>query len=389
MAFLRAMPAEQRGVFHSVLDALKSARDAVFRAGAQPLSDGQIAMLACETEDVLARTVPELVRTGFLGRDDDGALYSPHLVDRALRREERARIRAEREARAAEFVTRQEAGEFPSDADVRALTAPANGRFGGRPRKGETAEQAHARRAAAFEEKRRQHEMRLLSKIDGGPVPENAETKNQKPFSETVLVSGVSVSEKVSGFPVDLESEEKNIPSNSDSTKTPETETGPVTAPVSPEAVSQLAARIMNVSKLPENQLGFAKSMGGKWLREGIPADVIVQAIADHLAAMAKNGDVPQKMGVFRGKPEDAWADARAAGAVIDTARHDRAEWEIEGDAAYEKATREMSRMLQSDRDYGKFTRAWPDRARELGLPACEMTRDAYRNAYRPRDVAA
>ncbi|MFT8770115.1 MAG: hypothetical protein ABF459_04375 [Gluconobacter cerinus] len=53
MAFLKVLPAEQLGVFHSLMDALKAARDIVFRVGGHALDDAQVAQMACEHVDVL------------------------------------------------------------------------------------------------------------------------------------------------------------------------------------------------------------------------------------------------------------------------------------------------------------------------------------------------
>ncbi|WP_249211705.1 hypothetical protein [Gluconobacter cerinus] len=52
MAFLKVLPAEQLGVFHSLMDALKAAHDVVFRVGGH-LDDAQVAQMACEHVDVL------------------------------------------------------------------------------------------------------------------------------------------------------------------------------------------------------------------------------------------------------------------------------------------------------------------------------------------------
>ncbi|GBR05957.1 hypothetical protein [Gluconobacter cerinus] len=82
MAFLKGLPAEQRGVFHSLMDALKAARDVMFRVGGLAPDDAQVAQMACEHVDVLQRVLPELEFTRFILRGEDGVLYSPHLVER-------------------------------------------------------------------------------------------------------------------------------------------------------------------------------------------------------------------------------------------------------------------------------------------------------------------
>ncbi|GBD55719.1 hypothetical protein [Gluconobacter wancherniae] len=297
MAFLKVLPAEQRGVFHSLMDALKSARDVVFRVGGRALDDAQVAQMACEHVEVLRRVLPELEFTRFILRDEDGALYSPHLVERQIRREERAAARAEQQRRLEEFKVRQEAGEFAPEAGVKARTSRANASKGGRPRKGEKAEDAYVHREREAVEQR---EMRLLSSIDGGAI---SETENQNQFSKAVLVSGVSVSKPVSGFSVDLELEKDISPS--DSTKPAETDKPALE--ISEALISQTVARVLKVGCLPDGQAGFAKSICGRFLRDGVPADVLVEAVKQHTEKM----DVSCKLA-----GATAWTDLTASSGI-------------------------------------------------------------------------
>lgn len=384
MAFLKVLPAEQRGVFHSLMDALKSARDVVFRVGGRALDDAQVAQLACEHVEVLRRVLPELELTRFILRDDDGALYSPHLVERQIRREERAQARAEQQRRLDEFQARQDAGEFAPEASVKVMTSRANASKGGRPRKGETSEQARERRER---EAVQQREMRLLSPISGGAV---SETENQNQFSKAVLVSGVSVSKPVSGFSVDLELEKDISPSDSNSTKPAETETDKPALEISEAMISQTVARVLKIGRLPDGQAGFAKSICGRFLREGVPADVLVEAVKQHAEKMALNGDTAYKMGAFRKPIERFWADHQAgvstAPAPEPVARED---WEERALEVYARAQKVWNEAFRLKRDFSAVKRDWPELAKTHDLPTCPVERDAYLDWYRPQAQAA
>ena len=384
MAFLKVLPAELRGVFHSLMDALKSARDVVFRVGGRALDDVQVAQMACENVEVLRRVLPELEFTRFILRDEDGALYSPHLVERQIRREERAQARAERQRRLEEFQARQEAGEFAPEAGVKAMTSRANASKGGRPRKGEKAEDAYVRRQREAVEQR---EMRLLSSIDGGVV---SETENQNQFSKAVLVSGVSVSKPVSGFSVDLELEKDISPSDSNSTKPAETETDKPALEIPETLISQTVARVLKVGRLPDGQAGFAKSICGRFLREGVPADVLVEAVKQHAEKMALNGDTAYQMGAFRKPIERFWADHQAgvstAPAPEPVARED---WEERALEVYAKAQEVWSEAFRLKRDFSAVKRDWPELAQAHDLPTCPVERAAYLDWYRPQAQAA
>ncbi|GAC88548.1 hypothetical protein Gbth_044_011 [Gluconobacter thailandicus F149-1 = NBRC 100600] len=384
MAFLKVLPAEQRGVFHSLMDALKAARDVVFRVGGRALDDAQVAQMACEHVDVLQRVLPELEFTRFILRDEDGALYSPHLVERQIRREERAAARAEKQRRLDEFQERQDAGEFAPEASVKVMTSRANAAKGGRPRKGETSEQARERREREAVEQR---EMRLLSSISGGAV---SETENQNQFSKTVLVSGVSVSKPVSGFPVDLEVEKDISPSDSNSTKPAETETGKPALEISEALISQTVARVLKIGRLPDGQAGFAKSICGRFLRDGIPADVLVEAVKQHTEKMALNGDTAYKMGAFRKPIERFWADHQAGVSTTPVPEPTpREDWEDRALEAYAKAQKIWSEAFHLQRDYSAVKREWPELAKKHDLPACPVERAAYLDWYRPQAQAA
>ncbi|MFT8480203.1 hypothetical protein [Gluconobacter oxydans] len=384
MAFLKVLPAELRGVFHSLMDALKSAREVVFRVGGRALDDVQVAQMACENVEVLRRNLPELEFTRFILRDEDGALYSPHLVERQIRRAERAAVRAEQQRRLEEFQARQEAGEFAPGASVKAMTSRTNALRGGRPRKGETAEQARERRER---EANQQREMRLLTPVTGG---RNSETENQNQFSKGVLVSGDLGFETGLEVSVDLESEKDISPSNSKSTKPAETQTDKPVLEISESLISQTVARVLKIGRLPDGQAGFAKSICGRFLRQGLPADVLVEAVKQHTEKMALNGDAANKMGAFCKPIERFWADHQAG---VSTAPEPEPvpleDWEEQARAAFARAQEVWNKAFREKRDFSAVQRAWPDLAQAHDLPPCPYDRAAYLDWYRPQEQAA
>lgn len=384
MAFLRVLPAEQRGVFHSLMDALKTAREAVFRVGGQPLTDEQIAQMACEQPDVLARVLPHLEKTHFVLRDADGALYSPHLVERQVKRAERALARAEREQRRLEFEARQTAGEFASDASLKTMTSRQNAAFAGRPRKGESKEQARERKEREVHEQR---EMRLLTPIAGG---HNVHSGNQNQFSKVNLISGIQGGNSISGFPEDIGSKNKNIIPNPDSSENSEIENAETPIQISDAEISQVAADVLKVSNLPPRQTNFAKGICGQFLRSGVPGDLIVDAVRHHTAKMSENGDKPEKMIVFKSAIERFWVDHQA-GLVTGTEAESAplALWEQDALEALGSAQKLFNGILKENRDWGAANRAWPEVAAQHGLPSCEVTREAYLGWYRQRQTAA
>jgi len=387
MAFLKVLPAELRGVFHSLMDALKSARDVVFRVGGRALDDVQVAQMACENVEVLRRVLPELEFTRFILRDEDGALYSPHLVERQIRREERAQARAEQQRRLEEFQVRQEAGEFAPGVSVKAMTSRTNAFKGGRPRKGETPEQARERRERAEREAIQQREMRLLTPVTGG---RNSETKNQNQFSKEVLVSDDLGFETGFEVSVDLESEKDISSSSSKSTKPAETQTDKPVLEISESLTSQTVARVLKIGRLPDGQAGFAKSICGRFLRQGVPADVLVEAVKQHTEKMALNGDTANKMGAFCKPIERFWADHQAGVSVLPEPEPvAREAWEDQARAAFAKAQEVWNEAFREKRDFSAVQRAWPDLAKAHDLPPCSYDRAAYMDWHRPQEQAA
>lgn len=89
LKMVRSMPSEYRGVFENLRDALKETRSCVFRRGDTVLTDAEVAQLSSLKLDVLVRVLPHLMVRSMMARDDDGALFSPHMFDSVLRKEER------------------------------------------------------------------------------------------------------------------------------------------------------------------------------------------------------------------------------------------------------------------------------------------------------------
>jgi hypothetical protein len=167
---LRSMPAELRGVVTNLHDALRELRSTVFRAGQLVLADGQVATQAWLDGDILARTLSTILQSGFMARDDDGALFSPHLYARLLHKEEREPRKTETAAQL------QDSGDMSGGMSRKMVTARQNGGADGRPRKGESAEQARARRARGVEQQQAQRHMPVVASVAGRKT--ETQTKN-------------------------------------------------------------------------------------------------------------------------------------------------------------------------------------------------------------------
>lgn len=373
---LRSMSPELRGVVTNLHDALKEMHSCVFRAGNLVLTDEQVARQAWLEPDALARTLPVIMQAGFMAKDDAGALYSPHLYDKLLRKEEREA----RKALADQYWQQaEEKGVMPEGLTRKQISARLNGAKGGRRRKGETPEAHAARRARELQEQQAQRTMPLMGVVSGGKT--QTENPNKKP-------NGFSVTgNSVSGFPIDLEAERDTyIPSGSISgeTENPKPET--------PEAlVKQTAAKILTASGFGDDQVGYAVSFAKRWLGIGATPDCIVAAIQAHKSTMAKNGETPRRLKVF----EAAVLRAIEAQGVVEQAASDAPEQraltaqEQEFENNWARASQLWKTAFTENRDFGAVTRQWPTLAQENGLPDIPFSRDAYRAYYFPRPEAA
>ncbi|MFT8920621.1 hypothetical protein [Acetobacter sp.] len=279
---LRSMPAELRGVVTNLHDALRELRSTVFRAGQLVLTDGQVATQAWLEQDVLARALPTILQSGFMARDDAGALFSPHLYAKLLRKEEREARKAEADAQWQQW---QDSGDMPEGMSRKMVTARQNGGAGGRPRKGESAEQARARRAREVEQQQAQRHMPLVTSVAGG------KTETQNPKKKP---NGFSVTENsVSSVSIDLELERDTyIPSSSISGEIEKTK-----IELDDALVRRVAARMVSVSGMSD-QIGFAVSFARKWIGMGATEATIISAIQKHQSVMPST-EPPRRLKVF------------------------------------------------------------------------------------------
>lgn len=372
---LRSMPADLRGVVTNLHDALRELRSTVFRAGQLVLTDGQVATQAWLEGDVLARMLPSILQSGFMARDDAGALFSPHLYAKLLRKEEREARKAEADAQWQQW---QASGDMPEGMSRKMMTARQNGGAGGRPRKGESAEQARARRAREVEQQQAQRHMPLVATVVGGKT--ETENPNKKP-------NGFSVSENsVSSVSIDLELESNNISSDSNSgeTEKPKTE-------LADALVRRVAARMVSVAGM-EDQIGFGISLARKWMGLGATEETIISAIQEQQAAIRNNGEEPRRLKVFEAavlRGIEAQKVMEAMPAAQPSEAH-KTEDMRQFEDAWGRAMQVWKKAFDDCRDFGAVTRQWPDLAQEHGLPDVPYDRAAYQQFFiRTEAVAA
>lgn len=380
-SLIRSLPAEARGVAHSLLDALKASRMVALRSGTHVLTDAEIAAFICERPDVLGRALPVIVQWGFAARDDEGALYSPHLLLRARRRQEKACHDAERAANAAQFEAAQAAGQIPPGETLRGYQARINGRMGGRTRKGETPEQARARRQQAADEAARQRNLTLLRSVP------NAETENPNQKPKPVSVSAGSVSGPVPSVSLDIDTD-NNIPSSV--SESGETELAKPAATVATDILNRTVVRVMEVAGFERDTIGRHIGMVRKWLQEGIPEPVIVQAARDLTGEMRGKGQFPRHAGVFDSPVRAAWAQQQIAEQLPEqTAERGMPAWEAQARTDLAADHRAFAAIMQREGDYGHARKLWVEEAARLGRPTVKLNLTDYLEAYRPQEAAA
>lgn len=382
-SMIRTMPAEARGVAHSLFDTLKANRMIVLRSGKHMLTDAEVAAFICESPDVLARTLPMIEQWGFAARDDEGALYSPHLLQREIRRQERARRRAQREENLRRFEAAQAAGEIPAGDTLKAQQARKNGMLGGRRRNGESQEQANARRIQAVKEAARQRHMPLMVSV---PSTQSAETENPNQNRNRFSVSGVSVSPVGSSVPLGIDIDLDNYPistptpDETDQTQNPEPAQK---ASVSQAILTDTVEKVMEIADFTEGKRQQYPAIR-KWLSEGCPPHVLIEAVRAHKQVLTTR---PSHMGAFQGPIRAAWEQYQVQ-APDPTPAPIMPEWEKQARADLAEDRRKWSALMERLGDYGRANQEWAQTAASLGRPA-ELTLDAYLNAYRPQDVAA
>ena len=372
---LRSMPAELRGVVTNLHDALRELRSTVFRAGQLVLTDGQVSTQAWLEQDVLARALPTILQSGFMARDDAGALFSPHLYAKLLRKEEREARKAEADAQWQQW---QDSGDMPEGMSRKMVTARQNGGAGGRPRKGESAEQARARRAREVEQQQAQRHMPLVASVAGGKT--ETQNPNKKP-------NGFSVTENsVSSVSIDLELERDTYISSgsiSGETEKPKTE-------LDDALVRRVAARMVSVSGM-NDQVSFAISFARRWMGLGATEETIISAIQKHQAAIRNNGEEPRRLKVFeeevlRGIEAQQVMEAMP---IAQPAEAYKTKDMRQFEDAWSRATQVWQKAFADCRDFGAVTRQWPDLAQEHGLPNVPYDRTAYQQFFSSTEAVA
>lgn len=369
---LRSMPAELRGVVTNLHDALKELRSTVFRAGQLVLADGQVATQAWLEGDVLARTLPTILQSGFMARDDEGALFSPHLYAKLLRKEERE---ARKVLADAQWEQLQESGDVPEGMSRQQVVNRKNAQMAGRPRKNESREQAYERRMQEKAQGQAQRDMPLMCVHHGGEI----ENRNKK--SNSVSISQNSINP----ISIDLELERDNIPSSSISGEIEKTK-----IELDDALVRRVAARMVSVSGMSD-QVSFAISFARRWMGLGATEETIISAIQKHQAAIRNNGEEPRRLKVF----EDEVLRGIEAQQVMEAMpsappeEANKTEDLRQFEEAWGRATQVWQKAFADCRDYGAVTRQWPDLAQEHGLPDVPYDRAAYQQFFSCTEAVA
>ncbi|MFT8723072.1 MAG: hypothetical protein ABF443_00095 [Acetobacter malorum] len=367
---VRLLSYEERGVLEDMTQTLRKMRSCVFACGAEILTDADVIKVTLVPEDIFARVVPRLILRGFMARDDAGALFSPHLYDRLLRKEERAARKAQADR---QWQQMQETGVVPDGLTRKQIAARLNGAKGGRRRNGETPEEYKARREQDVQAQQAQRSMPLMGVVDGGKGAAHNPSKKANASGDSQI--------SVAGFPIDLDQRDIHIPSSSNSSLTDETET----QPVDQAQVQQLAARMMSASGLGADQAGFAVSFARGWLGQGVSADLIVSAIAAHRRKMDENREVPRTMGVFKAPVQRAISGEEVVQLVAEDSPHapPEPEWKRQAAKAWAQQAVVFGNTMREFGDFGRVVREWPEIAAKHGLPDCTRDRAAYEAYFR------
>lgn len=359
LRFLRSMRPEIRGVIENLHDSLKELRTSVFRCGEHVLSVEEIARQAWLEAEVLTRTLPDIITCGFMARDGEGGLFSPVLYARELRKRERAEERAFREARQEHLDADIAAGHVPAGTTLKTVTNQRNGLLGGRPRKGETREQARTRRETEVASLELQRHMPLLRKV----VTSETQNPNRSGFQElgSVGFPRSRIEDSISNSSCSLDWEGEN---------TRGTETQNPKATIPDALVHEAAKVVLEASGLGAGQSSYAGVFARKWLQAGATVELIHGAIRQHCADMEKNSDRPRTVGVFdapvrrqisvRGIQEEAQQRESQAFKVAEDERPAR--------EAYSLALRKWKEVKECD-GFKAADRKWPEIIKEIGLP--------------------
>ncbi|GBR47069.1 hypothetical protein AA11825_0550 [Acetobacter pomorum DSM 11825] len=349
-----------RGVLDKLLDALKEMRSCVFRAGTLVLNDAEIAKQAGLQADELERNLPQMIARGMLARDDENALFSTVMYDRLLRREERAARTATADA---DWQQKQESGDVPEGMTRQQMANKKNAQMAGRPRKGESREQAFERRQREQAQKRQQPH--LLMPISGAKT--EIENRNGKSKQEN----------SINSIPIDLELERDiNIPSSSIS--------GEIENPaLAQEQVAQTVARVIATTGM-NDQAPYAVSLVRRWMGQGAEPDTIISAIREHTEAMRKNGEKPRRLKVFEAAVLRGIEVQHLRPKAQDTApeKPQTAKENAKFEQAWAKAAKVWEDAFTDCRDFGAVKRRWPELAQENGLPPVPFEKAAYQQHF-------
>ncbi|GAN61579.1 hypothetical protein ACI01nite_25280 [Acetobacter cibinongensis] len=344
LKMLRSMPAELRGVVTNLHEALKEIRSCVFRAGTLVLTDEQVALQAWLDGATLKRTLPIIIQAGFMARDDAGALFSPHLYDRLLRKEERAARKAQAEADRAQWVAEaQDRGDAPQGMTPKQIASIINGRKGGRPRKNP---------APAVGQKN----MPFYGVVGGTEKPE--QKNNTSWVMENELTGSVGSLEEERIY-----TNLNNTLSSSSNSREPE-----IPKPDTAE-VSHIAQKAREAGGIGADQRTYAENYVRDWLRAGADEALIVRTIAPLHGKAHKfvYFDAPVRQAIQQKATEPAAKPAIP-----------KDEAEQQAQAVWKRAQPLWARMMQETRDLSAVDRKWPSVAQEHDLPNCPPRYDAY-----------
>lgn len=252
---IRLLSYEERGVLEDMTQALRKMRSCVFACGAEILTDADVVKITLVPDDIFARVVPRLILRGFMARDDAGALFSPHLYDRLLRKEERAARKAQAEADRAQWLAEaQERGDAPQGMTPKQIASIVNGRKGGRPRKNPAPTAG-------------QKNMPFYGVVGGTEKPEQKNNMSRVMENELTGSSG------------SLEEEREynnlnNTLSSSSASREPEN-------PKPDRAeVSRIARKAREAGGIGADQRTYSENYVRDWLKAGADEGLIVQTIA-------------------------------------------------------------------------------------------------------------
>ena len=349
---IRLLSYEERGVLEDMTQALRKMRSCVFACGAEILTDTDVVKITLVPEDIFARVLPRLVLRGFMARDDAGALFSPHLYDRLLRKEERAARKAQAEADRAQWLAEaQERGDAPQGMTPKQIASILNGRKGGRPRK-------NPAQAAG------QKNMPFYGVVGGTEKPKQKNNTSQ--VMENELMGSLEEEREYNNL--------NNTLSSSSASREPE-------SPKPDRAeVSRIARKAREAGGIGADQRTYSENYVRDWLRAGADEGLIVQTIAPLHGKAHKfvYFDAPVRQAIQQKSTEPAAKPAIP-----------KDEAERQAQAVWKRAQPLWARMMQETRDLSAVDRKWPSVAQEHDLPDCPPRYDAYVVHFREQAKSA